>query len=347
MVHLRIVAPPDAAAKALELLEASDSVSSVIYLPGAANKPKGDVIMCDVAREDTSVILSDLRELDIPKHGSIALEVIDSELSEASTRAEQAAGGLPSDAVVWEEVEARTSEDTELSFSFVAFMVLSMLIAMAGIMLDQTILIIGAMVVGPEFGPIAGFCVAAVQRRGDLARRSVLALAVGFPVGIATTFVVALAIKQVGLTPDTFEDGARSFTAFISHPDFFSVFVAFIAGTAGVLSLTSAKSAALVGVVISVTTIPAAANVGVAAAYGDWDECAGALAQLGLNLGTIGLAGALTLYLQRMLYVRRRKRHLLDPARAAAGLPLGRSARGTLTLDTREIEAARRRKPPG
>ena len=40
------------------------------------------------------------------------------------------------------------------------------------------------------------------------------------------------------------------------------------------LSLSTAKSGALIGVLISVTTIPAAANIGVAAAYQDWDELA-------------------------------------------------------------------------
>ena len=52
--------------------------------------------------------------------------------------------------------------------------------------------------------------------------------------------------------------------------------VALLAGAAGALSLSTAKSGALVGVLISVTTIPAAANVGVASAYGDWDEVGGA-----------------------------------------------------------------------
>ncbi len=99
--------------------------------------------------------------------------------------AEKAAPGLPSDAVVWEEVQQRTSEDTELSFSFVAFMVIAMQIAAVGILFDQPILIVGAMVVGPEFGPLAGLSVALVQRQGKLVRRSLAALAVGFPVGVA------------------------------------------------------------------------------------------------------------------------------------------------------------------
>ena len=51
-------------------------------------------------------------------------------------------------------------------------MVVATLIAAVGILTDQLILIIGAMVVGPEFGPLAGLCVAIVQKRGDAGRRS-------------------------------------------------------------------------------------------------------------------------------------------------------------------------------
>jgi uncharacterized hydrophobic protein (TIGR00271 family) len=241
-------------------------------------------------------------------------------------QAEKAAAGLPSDAVVWEEVESRTSEGTELSANFLAFMTIATLIASVGIILDQPILIVGAMIVGPEFGPLAGLMVATVQSRGDLAQRSLLALAVGFPVGIAITAVVSLVFKATGLAPDTIEQ--RPFTDFISHPDFFSAFVAYLAGIAGVLSLTSAKSGALIGVLVSVTTIPAAANVGVAAAYLDWNEMWGAMTQLGINLSAIVLAGITTLYIQRQFYVARRRRHLSDAAREEAGLPLGRSRRG-------------------
>jgi len=321
VVHLRIVAPERCAQDVLELLEGSESVLNVVYLEGAARKPVGDVILCDVAREDASVILSDLRELDVPKHGSIALEVIDTSISDVARAAEKAAAGLPSDAVVWEEVEARTSEQTELSFSFLAFMVLATLIASVGLLLDQPILIIGAMIVGPEFGPIAGACVAAVELRRDLARRSAAALAAGFPIGIVAALLGTLLFRAAGVAPDDFGSLARPLTDFVSNPDLFSIVVAYLAGTAGVLSLTSAKSGALIGVLVSVTTIPAAAGVGVGAAYADWGEFGGALAQLLLNLAIIFVAGTVTLYLQRRLYISRRRKHLGDPARKAAGLP--------------------------
>ena len=310
MIHLRIVAPEDVAHQALARLTDSDAVLNIVHLHGAAQKPDGDVILCDVAREEASVILGDLKELDIPRVGSIAVEHIETSLSDRAEAAEKAAPGLPSDAVVWEEVEQHTSENTELSISFVAFMMLAMQIGMVGILFDEPILIVGAMVVGPEFGPLAGLSVALVQRRGDLARRSLKALAVGFPVGVVLAFAAALFFKATGLSPEDFSTAAHQQTGFISNPDFFSFYVAFVAGTAGMLSLTNAKSGALIGVLISVTTIPAASNVGVAAAYGDWGRAGGAAGQLGINLSSIVLAGVLTLLVQRRAFLVRKRRHV-------------------------------------
>jgi uncharacterized hydrophobic protein (TIGR00271 family) len=319
MIHLRLVVPPELANDVHNLMCEADAVSTLIHLKGGAVKPSGDVILCDVAREDASVLIGDLKELGVHERGTIAVEEVDSAISRAAVEAEKAAAGLPSDAVVWEEVEARTSEQTELSASFLAFMALATMIAAVGVMLDSQVLIIGAMVVGPEFGPIAGFCVAVVGLRKDLARRSILALAAGFPLAITAAFLLTLLLRATGSAPDELTD--RPLTDFISHPDEFSVIVALLAGVAGVLSLTAAKSGALIGVLISVTTIPAAGNIGVAAAYGDGNEWVGAMLQLSINLTCILLAGIATLYLQRRLYVRRRREHLKDPVREVAGLP--------------------------
>ena len=338
MVHLRIVVPSYQSEHALDLLNATPSVCNLVYLQRVAQRPEGDVILCDVAREDASIVISDLRELKIDEEGSISMEVIDSQISAAATAAVKAAEGLPTDAVVWEEVESRTSESVEMSASFLIFMVVAMLIAMVGILTDQLILIIGAMIVGPEFGPIAGICVAAAEKRRDLFERSFKALAIGFPVGITATFLGVLLLNAVGLVPGDFSQVNHPFTRFISSPDQWSFIVAYLAGTAGVLSLTSAKSGALIGVLISVTTIPAASNIGVAAALGDWSEWVGAIEQLGLNLSAILLGGVGTLFIQRRLYLRRRVAHLHDESRAAGGLPLGRS---------RHVEGATSKTPGG
>jgi uncharacterized hydrophobic protein (TIGR00271 family) len=319
------------------LLTNTASVCNVIHLQGVARRPHGDAILCDVAREDASIVVSDLRELGVHERGSIALEDIDSEISAAATQAEKQASGLPSDAVVWEEVETRTSENVELSASFLAFMVLAVLIGAIGIITDQLVLIIGAMVVGPEFGPIAGLSVAAVQRRADLARRSLIALVVGFPVAITAAFLGTLLLEGLDLIPEDFTQEGHPLTDFISKPNEFSAIVALLAGFAGVLSLTNAKSGALVGVLISVTTIPAAANIAVAAALGDGKEWVGAMEQLALNLTAIMVACIGTLYLQRWLYLRRRSAHLDSRGRRRAGLPADRhSSPAAATVDADE-----------
>ena len=182
---------------------------------------------------------------------------------------------LPSDAVVWEEVEARTSESIELSGNFLAFMVLACLIASVGIFTGSPILIVGAMVVGPEFGPLAGLCVAAVERRLGVALRSLTALAIGFPVGITAAFLFTLICVATGLVDSELQEHRQP-----ADP---------VHRRAGNVLLhrrrlrrrgrgplpTSAKSGALIGVLISVTTIPAAANIGVAAALGNWADWRG------------------------------------------------------------------------
>jgi uncharacterized hydrophobic protein (TIGR00271 family) len=280
----------------------------VVRLPGAAVSPAGDVLLADIAREGASGLVEDLRALGVVERGAISLDHPDGHLSAASARAAERAAGAPGDAGVWEEVEAATSEAVALNWSFVLFMVMAALIAGAGIFLDSPILIVGAMVVGPEFGPLAGVCVALVERRPALAVRSLGALAVGFPIAIAAAWISSEIYRATGLTGETFSTTGHSLANVISSPDWFSVIVAFCAGVAGMLSLTTAKSSVLIGVLISVTTIPAAANVGVSAAYEDWAALRGSLGQLALNLSVIVLAGTLTLAVQRAVWVRRRAR---------------------------------------
>ena len=309
MVHLRIVIVGGKRDAVLEVLDRSGSVCNVIVLDGVAHKPEGDVILCDVAREDASVIVEELRELDIPREGSIALDYVDTQISDAADRAEKHAPGMPSDAVVWEDVEHRTQEMTELSLSYLAFMVLAMMIAAVAIIIDQPILLVGAMVVGPEFGPLAGICVAIVERRRALVKRSLIALTAGFLVGGVLTIVFSLFLNAVGLVPDEFVAEDHPLTSFIARPDWFSAIVALMAGAVGVLSLTNAKSSALIGVLISVTTVPAAAYAALTGALGEWDEAGGAAAQLALNIVAIVVAGAVTLAIQRSDYRQRRARH--------------------------------------
>ncbi|GHA66171.1 DUF389 domain-containing protein [Streptomyces termitum] len=302
MLHLRILVPSDRTRAVTDLIGATVGTAHLVVLPGAARDPAGDVVLCDVAREAGDELLHGLRELRIDHDGAIAVENIDLSMSERADAAEEEAPGEGADAVIWEQLAEATHEESTLSFTYLSFMVLATMIAACGVVLDNAILIVGAMAVGPEFGPLAGVCTAIVQRAPRLAARALVALLIGFVAAIVATTLFSLLMDRLDLFSESMLDGARPQTSFIWQPDPFSLVVALLAGAAGTLSLTSSKSGALVGVAISVTTVPAAANAAVALGYGEVGQMWGSIEQLLLNLAAILVSGTATLALQKKLW---------------------------------------------
>ncbi|SDP73507.1 DUF389 domain-containing protein [Lentzea jiangxiensis] len=298
MLRLRVVCPADQTEAALEVLRDHAGATHLVLLRGAAVDPQGDLITADVAREAVDEVVGALCELRIDRYGGITIETIDTSLSDAADRAQEDAPGDGSDAIVWDELIGKTGEESKPSVTFQAFLTISCVLAAVGIATNSTVTLVGAMVVGPEFGPLAAIAVGLVAKRWDLVRRAAAALAIGFPVAIVITSVLTWLGARFGLLDrETLLHGTES--EFIYQFGVFSLVVALLAGAAGMLSMTSAKSAALVGVFISVTTVPAAGYAALAAVLGVWDRVGPAVAQLGINLIGIVIAAALVLLIRR------------------------------------------------
>ncbi|MET7572088.1 DUF389 domain-containing protein [Streptomyces sp. NPDC005492] len=308
MLHLRLITPPDTTDAVVRLIEKTVGTTHLVVLPGAARNPAGDVVMCDVAREAGDELIGGLRALELDRTGSIAVENIDLSLSKRADKAEDEAPGEGADAVLWEQLADATHEESTLSVTYVAFLAVATMLAACGVMLDNAILIVGAMAVGPEFGPLAGISTALVRKAPHLVWRSLWALLAGFAAAMVLTAGFSWLLDAFGLFQRSMVEAARPNTAFIWKPDSMSFVVAFLAGIAGTLSLTSAKSGALIGVAISVTTVPAAANAAVALSYRDYSQTWGSTWQLLANLGGIVLAGTLTLLVQKWFWTRQRER---------------------------------------
>ncbi|MDG4669029.1 DUF389 domain-containing protein [Mycobacterium sp. 236(2023)] len=297
MLHLRVITPNDLREDVLAVLRDEVGVANIALHPDAALEPAGDEITADIARECANGVIKALKALDVQHRGAITLEVLDTILSTRAHRAEDAAAGDPADAVVWDELIGRTREEATLSVTFVLFLTLACLLTAIGVVTDSTVTIVGAMVLGPEFGPLAALSVALVQRRMVLARRAATALVVGFPIAMGITALAAWVAESFGwITLDS--------VAHVEEVDFIfevgplSFVVALLAGAAGMLSLVSARSAGLVGVFISVYTVTAAGFAVVAATVGAWDVAAKSALQLVVNLAGIVLAGVLVLVLR-------------------------------------------------
>lgn len=299
VLHLRLISPASRTADVLAVLDECSGVTNVAVLQGAAREPKGDLIFCDIAREAANEVIGKLKWLE--DEGSIAVEQIDLSLSKVAHQAEEEAPGEGDDAVVWEELARRVHDDSRMTWAYLVFLAIATQLAGIGVVVNSPILIVGAMVLGTEFGNVAAICFGLLRRRWHLVIYSLKTLIIGFTFAIGITFACALVSRWFGwIKVGGLADNAE--VQFIVLPDKWSFIVALLAGVAGVLSITAGKSSSLVGVFISVTTVPAAGYLAVALALEDWSEVAGSVSQLAVNVAGMIISGTVTLLIQRMFW---------------------------------------------
>jgi uncharacterized hydrophobic protein (TIGR00271 family) len=300
MLHLRIITPPDLTAMVLRELADDPGVTHITADRGAATEPPGDLVACDVVRASVNPLIRRLRSAGVAERGGITMTELEAAVSAAADRAQAEILTPEIDTIVWEEVSARTSDDSALSVSFGALMVLAGVIAAIAVVTNNPVLIVGAMIVSPDYGPMAALSVALVTRAYGQAWTSLRALALGFPMAALAALLLTLAARGLGRIPTPYLAGDRPLTDLLIGANLGAFVVAFAAGAAGIIALGRAKSGAVVGVLVSITTIPAASNVGVALAMGNLSEAGQSLEILLVNLAGLLAGGVLTLLATRV-----------------------------------------------
>ena len=295
MLHLRIITPPDLTAAVLGELAEDHGVTHITADRGAASEPPGDLLSCDVVRASVNPLLRRLRSAGVTERGGITMTEPETVISTAADRAQAEILTPEIDTIVWEEVAARTSDDSAFSVSFGVLMVLAGIIAAIAVVTNNPVLVVGAMIVSPDYGPMAALSVALVGRAYRQAWKSSKALAFGFPLAGLAAYLFTLAARGLGRIPGPYLAGQRPLTGLLIGANLGAFVVSFVAGAAGIIALGRAKSGAVVGVLVSITTIPAASNVGVALAMGDASEALRSLAILLVNLGGLLVGGVVTL----------------------------------------------------
>ncbi|MGV9795942.1 DUF389 domain-containing protein [Gordonia sp. NPDC003422] len=301
MLHLELSCPGHVTDGVLELVTDDEAVSSIAVVRGASLRPVGDLVKVDVAREAADDLIAAIRELGVDSDGCLRVEEVEAFISRQALEADRRAPGFGSDAVVWPQVGLRAYGDSELNFTYLGFMILATTLAAIAVVLDSQILTIGAMVLGPEFGVIIAMCVGVVLCRPNLFWMATRTLTIGFAVAMVATLALSAIARGLGwISIDDITHHPE--TDFIYSPDKWSFIVAIVAAVAGVLSITSARTGGLAGVFISVTTIPAAGNLALAAAFAEWSEVRGSALQLVVNIVGMTMAGCLTFWLQKRLW---------------------------------------------
>lgn len=320
LVHLRLTVPSELSEPVRSLLLDHACTTNVTFDEGACLQPPGDLIECDVAREQAGELLHRLEDLGVAASGGLVITTPTGAPFDAARRLEASAPGHPDDAVIWESVEAQAESGAVPTVSYLVFLVIAVSLASVAVITDSSVLVVGAMVVGPEFSAIAAACAGIVLGRWGLVGRSLRLLVLSFVFAILAVTVLALLARWGGAITAEDVTRPRPNTGFIWHPDLWSFVVALMAGAAGALALAVEKTATMVGVFISVTTVPAAGNLALGLAVGERSEIAGSLAQLGANIGGMILSGTLLLAFVRLAWpwLTSRSERLLGAQRAGA-----------------------------
>jgi uncharacterized hydrophobic protein (TIGR00271 family) len=294
VLQLRIVCPDDLTDRTVARLQDDVGVATMSVYRGVSLVPAGDVIECEVVRERVNNVVEALRALGIERRGALSIVEVDALASRTVRDVERLAPGYEADAVPWALVEDTARENSAPAATFFVLMALAAIIAAVGIVIDSAVLIIGAMIVGPEYGPLTAIAVG-LHRRRSYWRSAAVVLVIGLVVAILAAAATAAVARLFGESSSVFEPQSRFFTGFVTDPNAYSAVVAFTAGVAGTVALARSQATALAGVLVSVTTIPAAAAVGVDVATTQWADCWRAALQLSINVGVLLLASQLTL----------------------------------------------------
>lgn len=303
MINLEVFGESAAMGTVAELLDEIDGVSRVRLVD--ATRAGHSVVLASVRPRTVDALLEELRRQGVPD-ADVTLTRVEVVGSLATGPAEAS--------LVWADVIGTAWLNARPIARYLAFMVVAGVIGCYGVIDDNAILIVGAMAVAPDLLPITAIGVGLVGREPGLAGRAFLTLALGLAVTCAAAAICTFAQDQLGFIPSGFniqQTGVLEGLTTLSNE---TLAVALVAGIAGMLALETRASSG-VGVAISVTTIPVAAYLGVAAGLGELDKAAGSLGVLGANVSMMVVGAVATLTLQKLLM----RRGVTKRRRATAG----------------------------
>jgi uncharacterized hydrophobic protein (TIGR00341 family) len=197
----------------------------------------------------------------------------------------------PSPRISREEIYQQVHEGVELTRTYVVLVGLSALVAAMGVAYDNVTVVIGAMVIAPLLGSNVALSLATTLGDTELARSAAKTSALGILVALAVAIPLGC---LVSVDPHGAEIQARL------HAQLKDIVLALASGSAGVLSITTAAPAALIGVMVAVALMPPLVTFALLLGSGHLELSLRALLLFIINVICINLAGVVTLLAQNV-----------------------------------------------
>jgi uncharacterized hydrophobic protein (TIGR00271 family) len=206
-------------------------------------------------------------------------------------------------------LEQMAKEGADFTFGYVLMILAAALLATAGLLLDNSTVIIGAMCVAPFLTPSRAVCIGALFRDrrillGGLLKQLLGLLVVGTAVAYVITIVLQASVPDVGITNEII---LRSMPT--TRDVVLTVMVAIGAGAAASLALTADPRIvakpwgqiidAMIGVEVAISLLPPACVIGIGLAFGRPDISRNAFWLLVVNVLGLDFFGSTLMLLLR------------------------------------------------
>jgi uncharacterized hydrophobic protein (TIGR00271 family) len=198
-----------------------------------------------------------------------------------------------------EEIEKDIIENSEPSFNYFLFIVLSAIIAGIGLLTNSAIILIASMILSPLMGPILGLSFSIITKNTWVLKRSLISQIVGLLMAISAGLLLGMFSRfMIQLPNPTTEMQIRTF------PNLFDIIISICGGLAVGFTVTGQIKSSIVGIAIALSLMPPASNVGLALAYLDFALTMGSLILLISNILIINLCTLLIFKLKKIKRIR-------------------------------------------
>jgi len=259
----------------LEIISDDLNIKSVTHLKGDSNS----LIIVRQKRTFVPELIERLQEIGVgTKFGIIDILPLDGTIPELTRRFDERKDQVPN-RIALSEIKNNIKEKSKPSFNYFVFIILSAIMAAAGLILNSSAVVIASMIISPLMGPVLGLSFGIATSDGKVMRNSAIAQIFGILISICCgIFLGYLSIILIEDPQITSEMVSRNF------PVTLDIIIASCAGIAVGFSITGTVKYTLVGAAIALSLMPPAVNVGLALMYGDISLSFGSLILLLTNI---------------------------------------------------------------
>jgi Domain of unknown function (DUF389) len=284
-------------------LEPLAEVITLALDESTAIKPEGGVLDIQALNRSADDVLRRLRPF--AERGEVVI-LIGSASSIIDVRRQEMIDH-DADTMLWEEIQQNLRNEGRTSVNSVALMGLGGAVTAAALVAPppmQLLALLAASIIAPGFAPIAGISLGLVLRRFRVAGRAALATCIGYGVTTMAAALTFLLLRALEGNPAT-RRIAPEVVQLIAL-DAASVVISATAAIAGAIMIVSLRDIYVIGSLIALALIPAAATAGCAAITGEWHVVRQALALVGVDAVLVIAGSAAVFWVEQRLVHRRR-----------------------------------------